>query len=109
MRYHAPERYPQWRRYVEEGCPESALSRDPVGHEEAIAEAIQLSLRTKYGLDLEELRHMGVDIPEKVVGRYVDRGFLERCGSRIALCGDGWLFMDAVVADLYSAAYSKLE
>ena len=109
VRYHAPERYPQWRRYVEEGCPESALSKDPVGHEEAIAEAIQLSLRTKYGLDLEELCRMGVGVSEKVVARYIERGFLERCGNRIALCGDGWLFMDGVVADLYSAVYSNLE
>jgi oxygen-independent coproporphyrinogen-3 oxidase len=109
VRFHAPERYPQWRRYVEEGCPESALSKDPVGYEEEIAETIQLSLRTKYGLDLGQLRRLGVALPEKVVDRYVDRGFLERCGNRIALCGDGWLFMDTVVADLYSAAYSNLE
>jgi len=109
VRFHAPERYPQWRRYVEASCPESALSKDPVGREEEIAETIQLSLRTKYGLDLEQLKRLGVSLSEKVVDRYIDRGFLERRGNRIALCGDGWLFMDGVVADLYNAAYSNLE
>jgi oxygen-independent coproporphyrinogen-3 oxidase len=109
VRFHAPELYPQWRRYVEAGCPESALSKDPVGPEEAVAETIQLSLRTKYGLDLEELRHLGVGLSEKMISRYVDRGFLARCDNRIVLCGDGWLFMDSVVADLYSTVYSNLE
>jgi len=109
VRYHAPERYPQWRRYVESGCPDSALSKDPVGPEEAIAETIQLSLRTKYGLDLKELDRMGVAISEKVVDRYVERGFLKQSGERLVLEGDGWLFMDTVVADLYSVAYSNLE
>ena len=43
-RFHAPDRYPEWRRYVEAGCPESLLTKDPIGHDEAIAELIQLSL-----------------------------------------------------------------
>ena len=109
VRFHAPDLYPEWRRYVESGCPESMLAKDPIGRDEVIAETIQLSLRTKYGLDLGEMRRLGVVLPERVVTRYVERGFLKQSGARLVLEGDGWLFMDAVVADLYSAAYSKLE
>ena len=102
VRFHAPDRYPEWRRYVEGGCPESLVSKDPIGHEEAVAELIQLSLRTKYGLDMEALRGFGGELPEKTVSKWEERGYLKRPGGRLVLDGDGWLFMDTVVADLYS-------
>ena len=102
VRFHAPDRYPEWRRYVEADCPESLLSKDPIGSEEEIAELIQLSLRTKYGLDIKALQDMGVTISEKSISRWIQRGYLERFGDKLVLTGDGWLFMDSVVADLYS-------
>ena len=102
VRFHAPDRYPEWRRYVEGGCPESLVSKDPIGHEEAIAELIQLSLRTKYGLDMAALQNLGAGLPERIVSKWVGRGFLKQQGDRLVLDGDGWLFMDTVVADLYS-------
>ena len=101
-RFHAPDRYPEWRRYVEAGCPESLLTKDPIGHDEAIAELIQLSLRTKYGLDVTALQEMGVRLSERVVSKWIGRDFLKRQGDNLVLEGDGWLFMDTVVADLYS-------
>ena len=102
VRFHAPDRYPEWRRYVEAGCPEGMLARDPIGHEEAVAELIQLSLRTKYGLDVAALQNLGAGLSEKFVSKWVGKGYLKRRGDRIILDGDGWLFMDTVVADLYS-------
>ena len=102
VRFHAPDRYPEWRRYVEVGCPEGMLARDPIGHEEAVAELIQLSLRTKYGLDVAALQNLGVGLPEKTVSKWVGKGYLKRQGGCLVLDGDGWLFMDTVVADLYS-------
>ncbi len=102
VRFHAPDRYPEWRRYVQAGCPESLLSKDPIGHDEQVAELIQLSLRTKYGLDIDALQQLGVRLSEKTVSRWMERGFLKRQGPHLVLEGDGWLFMDSVVADLYS-------
>lgn len=102
VRYHAPDRYPEWRRYVEAGCPENLLTRDPIGQEEAIAELIQLSLRTKYGLDVAALQELGARLPEKSVSRWVAQGYLKWQGGNLVLDGDGWLFMDTVVADIYS-------
>lgn len=102
VRFHAPDRYPEWRRYVQAGCPESQLSKDPIGHDEQVAELIQLSLRTKYGLDIDALQQLGVRLSEKTVSRWMERGFLKRQGPHLVLEGDGWLFMDSVVADLYS-------
>ena len=101
-RFHAPDRYPEWRRYVEAGCPESFLAKDSIGHDEVVAELIQLSLRTKYGLDMAALQELGARLAEKSVSRWLERGFLKRQDGRLVLDGDGWLFMDAVVADLYS-------
>lgn len=102
IRFHAPDRYLEWRRYVQAGCPESQLSKDPIGHDEQVAELIQLSLRTKYGLDIDALQQLGIRLSEKTVSRWVERGFLKRQGPHLVLEGDGWLFMDSVVADLYS-------
>ena len=102
VRFHAPDRYPEWRRYVEAGCPDSLLNKDPIGHDETVAELIQLSLRTKYGLDIEALHRAGVSIPDKIISRWIGCGFLKWQGSRLVLHGDGWLFMDTVVADIYS-------
>ena len=102
VRFHAPDRYPEWRRYVEAGCPEGMLAKDPIGHEEAVAELIQLSLRTKYGLGVAALQNLGAGLSEKSVSKWVGKGYLKRQGDRLVLDGDGWLFMDTVVADLYS-------
>ena len=102
VRFHAPDRYPEWRRYVEAGCPESQLVKDPIGSDEAVAELIQLSLRTKYGLDVSALQDLGAGLPKKSVSRWVERGFLQWRGNHLVLDGDGWLFMDTVVADIYS-------
>ena len=102
VRFHAPDRYPEWRRYVQAGCPDGQLFKDPVGHDEQVAELIQLSLRTKYGLDVDALQQLGVRLSEKSVSRWMERGFLKRQGPHLLLEGDGWLFMDTVVADLYS-------
>lgn len=87
------------------------LDLDPVGGEELAAELIQLSLRTSEGLDLEELKKCGKNVPEAVISRWEREGFLSRTGSRVALSGDGWLFMDRVVEDLFCncVPYSNLE
>lgn len=102
VRFYAPEMYARWREYVRRGCPDELLTRDLIGREEALAELVQLSLRTKYGLDLQTLQRMGSGIPDKVIQKWVSQGFAEVLDGHLRLVGDGWLFMDSVVLDLYS-------
>ena len=111
VRYHTPEKYAPWRNYVKSGFPQDMLMLDPIGKDEALAELVQLSFRTREGLDLAELHEMGREIPEKVVLKWVEKGLLERAGNRLSLVGDGWLFMDRVVEDVFLALipYSNLE
>lgn len=112
VRFSLPEKYAPWREYVKNGCPEGALMLDPLGPEDEIAEIIQLSLRTRYGLSLDALRERGVAIAPDAIGRWVARGFLEQSRGALRLVGEGWLFMDSVVLDLFSNCapfYSNLE
>lgn len=101
IRSAAPARYTAWKRWVEDGCPESSLEKDAVGKKERIEERIWLSLRTREGLDLQSLDlEESVKIPEKKIERWMKRGYLERNGSLVRLLDRGWLMMDAIVEDL---------
>lgn len=112
VRFSLPEKYAPWREYVKNGCSESGLLLDRLEPEDVAAEVIQLSLRTKYGMPLETLKKMGYSIAPKTVEKWVSRGFLEESQGVIRLVGEGWLFMDSVVLDLFSNCtplYSNLE
>ena len=102
VRFSAPEKYAPWREYVKGDCPDSALMLDRLSPEDEIAEIIQLSLRTKYGLPLDALKERGVAIDPQTIERWISRGYLEQAQGTIRLVGEGWLFMDTVVLDLYS-------
>ena len=102
VRFSAPEKYAPWREYVKGGCPDCALMLDKLSPEDEIAEIIQLSLRTKYGLPLDALKERGVAIAPQAIERWISRGYLEQAQGVIRLVGEGWLFMDTVVLDLYS-------
>ena len=102
VRFSAPEKYAPWREYVKGGCPDCALMLDKLSPEDEIAEIIQLSLRTKYGLTLDALKERGVAIAPQAIERWISRGYLEQAQGVIRLVGEGWLFMDTVVLDLYS-------
>ena len=102
VRFSAPEKYAPWREYVKGGCPDSALMLDRLSPEDEIAEIIQLSLRTKYGLPLDALKERGVAIAPQAIERWISRGYLEQAQGVIRLVGEGWLFMDTVVLDIYS-------
>lgn len=101
IRFHAPEMYARWREYVRAGTPRDMLTIDPVGRQEAVAECIQLSFRTKYGLDLRALEALGAQIDSVVLKKWLERGYVAQNGNTLTLVGDGWLFMDRVVEDFY--------
>ena len=101
VRTAAPARYADWKRWVEASCPDAGLVKDPIGERERAEEKIWLSLRMREGLDLQVLESEGLPkISGQKIERWVSRGFLSRDGSRIKLCGRGWIMMDSVVADL---------
>ncbi len=101
VRSAAPLRYAAWKRWVEDGCPDSGLEKDALGKKERVEERIWLSLRTREGLDLQSLEsEESARIPEKRIERWRRLGFVERDGSRLRLVGRGWLMMDSVVSDL---------
>ena len=102
VRFSAPEKYAPWREYVKGGCPETSLMLDRLSPEDEIAEIIQLSLRTRYGLPLDALRERGASIAPEAIDRWISKGYLEQSQGTIRLVGEGWLFMDTVVLDLYS-------
>lgn len=96
-----PFRYLGWKRWIESLCPESGQELDKIGSKERIDEKIWLSLRLREGLDFESLeREEGFRLSQSKVERWISKGFLELCGSRIALKGHGWLWMDRIVEDL---------
>lgn len=111
MRFYAPEKYAQWRGYVQNGCPSSGLTLDPIGPEERIIEYIQLSLRTKYGLNLAVLKSLNFELSPEAINRWISRKYLECSENAVILSGKGWLFMDSVVEDLFCSGRhcSKLE
>ncbi len=101
VRSAAPLRYAAWKRWVEDGCPDSGLEKDALGKKERVEERIWLSLRTREGLDLQSLEsEESARIPEKRIERWLRLGFVERDGSRLRLVGRGWLMIDSVVSDL---------
>ena len=53
-------------------------------------------------MPLEVLKNKGFSIKPAAIERWVSRGYLENSGGVIRLVGEGWLFMDSVVLDLYS-------
>ena len=102
VRFYAPERYAKWRDYVKNGCPEGGLTLDRLSSEDSVAEFMQLSLRTKYGMSLEGLEKLGFSVPGSAFSRWISEGFAEMSDGVFRLVGRGWLFMDTIVLDLYS-------
>lgn len=100
-RFFAPEHYARWREYVCSGMPSQMLSLDPIGPSEALAELVQLSLRMAEGLSLSELSALGYCIRPKAIEKWVDQKYLVERNGSLKLFGEGWLFMDRVVEDLF--------
>lgn len=83
--------------------------QSPVGESEELSpedrarEAIVLGLRRCEGIDRDEFaRRTGFDLQPlagDTIRRYVSRGLLEECGSRIRLTREGRFLADSVVVD----------
>lgn len=101
VRFNAPTRYGNWKKWVLAGCPESLYEKDVLNRESEILEEIWLSLRLSKGLDLEHLKKKyDYDLVEEKMDYWVKKNYLQKKGNRISLIGNGWLMMDQVVSDL---------
>ncbi|MBP5247527.1 MAG: radical SAM family heme chaperone HemW [Fibrobacter sp.] len=96
----APSRYLAWKHWVESGAKESGMEVDCLGKKERVEEKIWLSLRTREGLDLQLLEQEEFTIiPNEKIQRWIQKGYLQKNGTQISLCGDGWIWMDSIVED----------
>jgi coproporphyrinogen III oxidase-like Fe-S oxidoreductase len=78
---------------------------EPIDAETSLRERIMLGLRLAEGLDLDAAgRELGVDAlggdRRAAVARALERGRLERSGSRLRIPKPQWLFADGIISEL---------
>lgn len=100
LRYHAPEIYPGWRKFVLNGMPKDLLCIDSLTPDDIWTERVWLSLRQSSGLDLEILRSDGIELKESSYSKWLKNGCLEKEGNTLRLVGNGWVVMDSIVTDV---------
>ncbi|MCF0224416.1 MAG: radical SAM family heme chaperone HemW [Fibrobacter sp.] len=108
VRSYAPEIYPRWREYVQQGCNPDAKTYDCLTVQSQIAEMIWLSLRQSSGLDVKKLKTLGWMPKAEVIAKWAGQGYLHVQGdvfnpesdAKLTLVGRGWVFMDDIVTDL---------
>jgi len=100
VRWSNPRGLVSWFDWVEEGCPASGQTVEAVDEEERYTESWFLGLRRREGVDLARLRE---EFPGKVreerMARWLASGAMVREGDAVRLDGEGWLLLDAIVAD----------
>lgn len=101
IRMAAPRKLLDWQKWVSVGCPDEGMELDPIGVPEALLETVWLGLRQSKGLDMGEIQQrFGDKINRKALDRFSQKGWIENLAGKIALIGEGWIFMDQVVAGL---------
>jgi oxygen-independent coproporphyrinogen-3 oxidase len=82
------------------GFPESGCIIDALDDEDRRMEMVMLGLRQDSGVDLEQLRGLGLELPEAVLRKWIDAGMLAREDGSLRLIDEGWLLLDEISADL---------
>jgi oxygen-independent coproporphyrinogen-3 oxidase len=82
------------------GFPESACVLDILTDEDRRMEAVMLGLRQEGGVDLANLRGLGLDLHDAALEKWVRAGMLQRTADAARLVDAGWLFLDEICADL---------
>lgn len=92
-----------WQRHLNEQTSYEA-GREDLGDEDLLLERIMLALRTRDGIDLEELRERyGCDLlrlNEERIKRYIRSGLLCRVDNHLRPTLKGWIVADALAAEL---------
>ena len=86
-------KYSAWKKWVLAGCPKTALTEDIPSEEGKKLESAWLALRTREGIDAEE-------IDMKKAEPYIKKRWLELCENKIRLKGDGWLWLDKLILEI---------
>jgi len=101
VRLAGPRSYSRWREWVRADCPLQGMEKDLPDRSGRMTEALWLALRCREGICLSVFQtEFGVTLPEKLLARYVERGWLNIHDGWARLRGDGWLFMDSIATDL---------
>jgi putative oxygen-independent coproporphyrinogen III oxidase len=88
-----------------DGCRALEGDSEALSPDVLLSEAILLGLRLAEGLDVDEAAartgaSMWTPERERAVRRLVERGRLERHGSRLIIPKSAWLFSDGIIAEL---------
>lgn len=101
IRMAAPRKLMDWQKWVAVGCPQNGMELDPIGIPESLLESVWLGLRQTKGLDLEAIQQrFGDKIDLQALERFSQKGWIELGSGTTRLVGEGWIFMDQVVAGL---------
>jgi oxygen-independent coproporphyrinogen-3 oxidase len=102
VRSFASEKYLPWKKWVLNGCPQNGLTTDIPNAEGKEIEAIWLALRTKEGLSLKSYeQEFGKKFSLKNAEPFIEKGWLAINGDYIRLNGEGWLWLDKIVIEIF--------
>ncbi len=99
LRCAAPRNWSQWKKWVLAGCSLEEMDLDPLDESAHQMESLWLDLRQSQGIEAIKLEG------NKSLQGFVDKGWLQYKKDRWVLDGDGWLYMDQVVAGLAAKSF----
>ncbi len=90
------------------GFPDSDWAGEELGESERLTEFVSLSLRQTAGVDLARLeREFRFELKDADVSRFLAAGYMEKAGGYLRLCGEGWLLLDEICADLLARGLAR--
>jgi oxygen-independent coproporphyrinogen-3 oxidase len=90
---------------IADACRALEVENEALSAEVQLSEALMLGLRLAEGVDVDEASAhtsapMWTAARARTVGRLIERGRLERRGSRLVIPKAAWLFADGIIAEL---------
>lgn len=99
LRSAAPRHWNPWKKWVLGGCSMDGMELDPLDAAAHRMESLWLALRQTQGIEASALEG------NKALQTFIDKGWLQYQDAHWALAGDGWLYMDQVVAELAAKSF----
>jgi oxygen-independent coproporphyrinogen-3 oxidase len=74
------------------------------------SEMLMMGLRLREGIDLDRYEHLaGREIPETLLSKLTELGFLARCGNRISTTASGRIVHDTTLNQLINQSFTQKE